>query len=262
MKMVNFEVSENNSYSLNNQENYYAAIDYTNEQITEKYSLLINEYLKVIMGSISIKKIDYFKFVLMRGINTITTVFTYILLYSRNLHMAYYYSQKAFYYYIEFISQISEDQHSFLQLTSKDATMYVYKKTIFDIKDEMKTPDILLKSDRNKIAYLNQYIKIYRNILHHVIEQLKDMNDYTIYTERFQNAVGSLSIKNDNIYFLFTDLETKDIGVLKYLDILSKINAKSASIKSCILKKKMLSVDYDLQISKEPDAFVKWLLTP
>ena len=51
--------------------------------------------------------------------------------------MTYFHSQKSFYFYVEFIGQISEDQHSFLHLSSKDASIFVYKKTIFEINDEI-----------------------------------------------------------------------------------------------------------------------------
>ena len=45
--------------------------------------------------------------------------------------MTYYNCQKGYIYFIEFIGQISEDNHSFLQLNSKDASLFVYKKINF-----------------------------------------------------------------------------------------------------------------------------------
>ena len=76
---------------------------------------------------------NYLKFIVIRGIETLTHVFNTILHYTKNLEITYLHSQKAYYYYIEFISQISEDQNIFLQLSSNDAIMYVYKKTIYNI---------------------------------------------------------------------------------------------------------------------------------
>ena len=44
--------------------------------------------------------------------------------------------QKSFYYYIEFIGQIGDSNHQFLQLNSKDATLFVFKKTVFEINSD------------------------------------------------------------------------------------------------------------------------------
>jgi hypothetical protein len=39
---------------------------------------------------------------------------------------------------VEFIGQITGEQNMFLQLTSKDAVMFVYKKTIFEIHNDYR----------------------------------------------------------------------------------------------------------------------------
>ena len=109
-------------------------------EIVDKYSKLVIEYLLFIIENIGSKNATYNKFIITRGINTITNVFTTLLYYSNNLDMAYYHSQKSFYFYVEFIGQISEDQHSFLQLSSRDASIFVYKKTIFEIPLDIKNP--------------------------------------------------------------------------------------------------------------------------
>ena len=84
------------------------------------------------------KSDSFCKFIIQRGLITITNVFNIILFYSKNLDMAYYHSQKAYYFYVEFIGQISEEHNTFLQLSSRDAILFIYKKTIFDIHSECK----------------------------------------------------------------------------------------------------------------------------
>ena len=69
-----------------------------------------------------------------RGLDTITHVFIMLLYYTQHLETAFTYSQKSLYLYIEFIEQIAFDKNSFLQLSSKDAVIYVYKKTLYKIK--------------------------------------------------------------------------------------------------------------------------------
>lgn len=44
--------------------------------------------------------------------------------------------KKAYYFYIEFIEQISDNNVTFLQLSSRDAILFVYKRTIFELNNE------------------------------------------------------------------------------------------------------------------------------
>tara|TARA_B100000902_G_scaffold272817_1_gene258734 strand:- start:2185 stop:2874 length:690 start_codon:yes stop_codon:yes gene_type:complete len=83
-------------------------------------------------------------------------------LYTKNLDLTVYHCQKSFYYYIEFIGQIGDSNHQFLQLNSKDAALFVLKKTIFEInEDYRKTYETPIGSELEKfnIAALSiQYI--------------------------------------------------------------------------------------------------------
>jgi hypothetical protein len=86
--------------------------------------------------------------------------------------MAYYHSQKAFYYYTEFIGQITGDQNVFLQLTSRDAMMFVYKKTIFEIHNDYKKSNVLLSdltNENEKMEFLDAYVQIIKNLVIHSI---------------------------------------------------------------------------------------------
>ena len=68
-------------------------------------------------------------FVLQRGIETITHIFRNLLLYTKNIELTIYHCKRAYIYYVEFIGQIGDDKNTYLQLNSKDATLFVYKKT-------------------------------------------------------------------------------------------------------------------------------------
>ena len=106
-----------------------------------KYSELLIEYTKFIVENIQIKNKSYSKFIIIRGLDTITNVFTTILYYTKNLDLTFFHCQKSYYFYVEFISQISEAEKLFLQLSSRDASTYVYKKTLFDLNNSvLKTP--------------------------------------------------------------------------------------------------------------------------
>ena len=125
--------------SLQHAENYKRQLENTTTEIFVMYMGIVQEFLVQCMDSIFITDVSYYRYIILKGIETIAHVFRNLLLYTNNLNITYHHSQKAFYYYVEFIGQIGEESHSFLQLNSKDATLFVYKKTIFDIKKEFSS---------------------------------------------------------------------------------------------------------------------------
>jgi len=151
-------IQTNNNYSLNDTNNYRTELNCTLGDIVNKYNILLAEYLHFIVENIGVKNSEYSKFIIERGLETIAHVFTLILYYSRNIDMAYYHGQRSFYFYVEFIGQISEDQHTFLNLSSRDAAMFVYKKTIFELSnDYRKNITELSKDTIEKMDTLNYY---------------------------------------------------------------------------------------------------------
>ena len=88
-----------------------------------------------------------------RGINALLIIFMKILNRTNNLELAYFHSEKAIYYYIEFFSQIS-NKNNFISLTCNDAIIFLYKKSIYrlsrfvsesDNQEQFKTLNICLK---------------------------------------------------------------------------------------------------------------------
>ena len=75
-------------------------------------------------------------------------LFNMLLLYTKNIDLTISHCNKALYYYIEFIGQIADDSHSYLQLNSKDATLFIYKKTIFELNSEHRKNYTLSKEDK------------------------------------------------------------------------------------------------------------------
>lgn len=132
-------------YSLHNADNYLDSFHSssststtTTVDILNKYKILVLEYLQFILENMNCKSDEIYKYIILRGLTTITHVFQLTLLQTKNLNLSYFHSQKAFYYYVEFIGQITGEQNTFLQLTSKDAVMFVYKKTIFEIHGDYR----------------------------------------------------------------------------------------------------------------------------
>ena len=69
----------------------------------------------------------------LQGIDTITNIFTLILLYTNNPDFAFYHTEKGIYYFLEFVVQIKRES-SFVLLKTIDAVQFVYKKTIHQLK--------------------------------------------------------------------------------------------------------------------------------
>jgi len=255
-----------NIYSLHNVDNFNKILDISVNDVVNKYTELVVEYLKFIYENIKVQNLTYSKFIVTRGLETITNVFSIILYYTKNIDLTYFQCQKSFYYYIEFIGQITEEQHTFLQLNSRDAITYVYKKTFFEINNDYKKNMLpLSKENIKKFDLINEYIKIYKIILLKIINTDSKIN--TIYIDDFEIFCNKLNnTKNDldnlNIFeSLITILDNKINNIDKFLKIIlfmtKKINKKIDFIKK--YKDKLCTEDFDLYIEEDVEKFINWL---
>lgn len=119
--------------SLTNIDNYKQYATETSSVAFSKFLNVAGDYLVQCCDNIHVRNIEYYKYVVSQGMTTLGHVFLTLYLYTNNLELTIFNCHKAVYYYIEFIGQIGDDHHSFLQLNSKDAILFVYKKTIFEI---------------------------------------------------------------------------------------------------------------------------------
>jgi len=261
-------------YSLNNVENYKSTLNYSINEILNKHNLLIVDYLKFITEKVHLKNVNCNKFIIIRGLETVSHVFNNILYYSKNIDLAFYHGQKAFYFYVEFIEQISDEQHTFLQLNSRDASMFVYKKTIFDINNEYRKNMLLNTSHKNYLEHFD-ILHIYNNIIKSIIsfltEKCKFLNDNKII--EMNNILNNLkpifdkicNLKlNKNVYNIilkFIGQLNKDITSKKYIEIielfLKKIHkGKVVEIK---LMEKIYHSDFYKILEDTPEKFISWL---
>ena len=147
-----------NINSLSNLEIYKPMLKDNIDLIILKYLQIIEDYVNLFMENIKTDSENYFKYLLINGLKTINNVFILILTYSRNLDITYLYSEKSYFIYIEFVSQIDNQNHSFLQLNGKDASLFVYKKTIYEIDSNIKK-DYVCK-EKEKLDLLNSFSNI------------------------------------------------------------------------------------------------------
>jgi hypothetical protein len=205
-------------------------IDYYNKNIEEnyitifsQYNKLIIEYLKHCYDTVCIQNLEYKNYVIKQGISTIKHIFRMLLIYVFNC-------QKAYVYYIEFIGQISEDNHSFLQLNSKDASLFVYKKTIFDINNDIIKNYTSSDNVKNITKILDPMIDIYNSILFKLLNEYNSSEIIKIVNIDFQKII-------QKIIKLFIDIDN--------ITILNKINLFIVSFKD-----KNLIENIDLFIKK------------
>ncbi len=221
-------MSTDKKKSLYDIKNYKKKLDATDEIILKKFNEIINEYLLHLLDNIVLKNMDYFNFILLRGLKTLTHIFNILLLYTKNINLTVYHCKKAYLFYVEFIGQIGNDNHSYLQLNSKDATLFVYKKTIFEINNEYrKTFEISDIEERDIFDYINKYTEIYNEIIVSAIDN-ENMGDnksklsYLMYVQKNIKKIvnklisASYSIKKknefcDNYLYYKTLLEKKKL---------------------------------------------------
>ena len=260
------QANPENTYSLHNVDNFNKTLDISVNDIMNKYTELVVEYLKFIYENIKVQNLTYSKFIVIRGLETITNVFSIILYYTKNIDLTYFQCQKSFYYYIEFIGQITEEQHSFLQLNSKDAITYVYKKTIFEINNDFKKNSLpLTKENAKRFDLINEYIKIHKILLLKIISIDSKINAINVADfEICCNKLNNIKIDIDNLYILeslVSILDNKIIDIKKFCETfllyLKKINKKTDIIKKS--KEKTYSDDFNLYIEESTDKFIGWL---
>jgi hypothetical protein len=260
-------------YSLNNVENYKSTLNYSINDILNKHYLLIVEYFKFITEKVHLKNPACNKFIIIRGLETISHVFNNILYYSKNIDLAFYHGQKAFYFYVEFIEQITDDQHTFLQLNSRDASMFVYKKTLFDINNEYRKNMDHDLTNKNYSEYFD-ILQIYSAIIKSVISFLthkcdffgddvktshKIINDSKPIFDKICNS--KLNKGAFNIIFTFIEQLNKDIEPNKYIEIIDLFLKKfhKGKVVEIKLAEKIYHPEFDKRIEESTDKFISWL---
>jgi hypothetical protein len=260
-------VAKDNNYSLQNIENYKNPSSFEIGETLQKYSDLIIEYFKFVMDNIKIKNSSFSKFIVIRGLDTITNVFFNILYFTRNIDLTYFHSQKSYYFYVEFVGQISDDEKMFLQLTSRDATTYVYKKTVFDINNEFKKMNEEVPAEfREKLDIIKSYIHLYQTYLLKIIHMPVIEVSYVIHLKKLSEKVNNLLHKQkisalENITEkLYNKIECVD----KFFDI-SHLLVKKFLKNQEILRnaeKKIYTEEFDNKLVVESnDKFINWLLS-
>ena len=276
---TNQVLSDNSQFILYSISNYKPTIENSVSEILKKFVNVLIEYMRFITEKIMMKNKKYYCFIFERGIETLIHVFSVIFYYTKNLELTFYHTQKAFYFYVEFIEQISDDNVTFLQLSSRDATLFVYKKTIFDINNEYKK-SITEPTPEEKIilSTINLYTYVYKSIVLFIINhsdfKYENKTNYINMCSNFIEFISELLNKNKitnnviraNCIYLFTELlDDKSLQIQDFFKLLDEFIKKTISKKKFdekVIKNRI----YDTEIqnfidNNKLDKIVEWIFT-
>jgi hypothetical protein len=225
--------------------NYKPTLEYSVTEILIKFISVIVEYMRFISEKIVTKNANYYHFIFERGLETIIHIFSIILYYTKNIDLTFYYTQKAYYCYIEFIEQISDENAKFLQLSSRDAILFVYKKTIFELNNEyIKNVSTVTEAEKNILTQVDDYINLYKKLIIRIINHKEFKCESKIeYINMCCNKIEHISLslnKNkigkiyiDYIYLFTSALSDNHIEMGQLFNLLDEF------IKKIVGKKKL-----------------------
>lgn len=255
-------VKNDSMYSLQNVDNFYPILETNPVILMNKYSDVIINYFHYIHKNISSKNKVLNKFIITRGIDTITHVFLYLLHYTKNSSLALYYCEKASYFYVEFVTQISTDETLFLQLSSRDATNYVYKKTIFEMKHRSESNS---EESADKMKCIELYLNGYKLFFYKIIHSDVDYNTHLSKVSDIINNIQLITIDNEQLFILTSIIDAfynKIKCIDTFLEIVKNIVKKIASNSSVLLTtyQNIQSHECDILLVSLPlDKFIKWV---
>ena len=166
-----------NNLTLSLTTNYLEKIDADDNLILKSYLSLNQTLLNHIQSNIDMKNVNYLKFIITYGYQTIGHIFKLLLQYTKSLEMAIHHSEKSILFYVEFITQIGDENHTFLQLNSKDAIIFLYKKTLFELDEDYVSSFTESIVDKDKINNLHLLSNFIITVLQYNLNNFKTMDE-------------------------------------------------------------------------------------
>lgn len=149
-------------YSLKNNDNYLPNQTRSFHELCINFTTIVNYYTLYASQNIINKQN---KHIFEQGYYMLVRVFSGLLMYSRNMEVTVHHSQKAVFYYIEYISQITDkDNNMFFNLTIKDAVTYVYTKTIYEIPQNTRFAFTITDDDNCLLSHLHDFMASYTRL--------------------------------------------------------------------------------------------------
>lgn len=208
---------------------------YFRTRVINKYVSIIIEYFNLLNQSEIIKNLSNPSNSLFIGLNALHKVFEFVLIKTKNVDNAYFYSQKSYFYYLEYLEQIHKSDLS-QNLNHMDAVLFIYKRTIFDIFDGdnnngsssisnlMTLNDDTMKMKETDVRNLLNTIECFTKTLffweNPKLTFENRINICKIYLSGYLNRIESIEMINSYIQII---QEKTDLKYEKYNDLLKEI---------------------------------------
>jgi len=243
---------EQKNYDINSSDSRNFCIEETSNEFLSKYYILINQYIgfyvENIYDNITINTDKRYRFyILSKGLEMLSNIMNITIMYTNNIDFAFHYCNKAYYYYIEFISQLDTDNNH-LELNIKDAIIFVYKKTIFEIKEPVSTinncninEDNVRKTETIKkmINIVNSYVKVFKfkDIINQNINNADFIDAQIVFDKQFLKMINRIEKTYSNEKELSRSIGILDNIFNSIVKVFNKFNLVSnddSKIEDCI----------------------------
>lgn len=219
------------------------------QYLTDNYNFFLYEIEKLNKSYST----DIQQYTLYSGINMINSIFNNLVLYTTSCDIANIIVRNSIVYYIEFLSQISNEQYSFLKLTIRDSIYFAFKKSIY------KIPESIVK--RGISRELKEHSTLFNSIGSYHLNQINKSAEYFMENNWSEHALQIYKRSINNLFQILTPNFNKPISQIAFISDLiinslhknSVYRAKSqystTNSKGCelnILEKKEISALCDL----------------
>lgn len=199
------------------------------------YTRILSNFIKDVTEDINVVELNKFMFILEKGIETITNVYKTMLLYTRNIELAEYHTEKAGVYYIEFISQIIGSD-----INVRESVLFVYKKTIFEINNDCKKRVVISAEQNIYFSILEETTMFFHDFIKSILSEKTIEKNKIIITgilnEKMIEYSKKLNFSND-----LTDVRMSKLKFLNSLtsglSILKCTHIRIFNIMDSVLKK-------------------------
>ncbi|MHA2082300.1 MAG: hypothetical protein ACXABD_00960 [Candidatus Thorarchaeota archaeon] len=244
---------------IQNEDNYFPALENTEKECFLYYIKLNNDYIREFNEKISYQNPGKHAFVLEKGLETICHVFMQFLVYSNNLEFTIDVTEKAYQYYIEFIGQIGEETNAIFNLSSQDAILFAYKKTIYEIPLKVKKEFV---SADPLIFMVKGYTEIYNNLLSYHLNTFHCIDNLDVFLP-ITDSLTQLPLLFENLDTILSFnkfIQTKNIQSIKYLQTVNLFIKQMLKkpIKIETIEKKYLTLQLDAVLENSASKIVRW----
>jgi predicted translin family RNA/ssDNA-binding protein len=157
----------------------------------------------------------------------------------------------------------------FLQLSSRDATTYVYKKSIFEINNDIKKNYVITSNNKNKMSIINAYVDLYKTLFLKLVNGNFSNNELFYTLEKIYKKINCFEYLNDinnlNLFKNIIDVlfyKIAETNVESFFDIVLSILKKITKNSNYLIKlyDKTKSNEFNDKINESHDKFISWFL--